>query len=48
MTQWSLILLLAYVVLGLIAVAWRKSGRIAVLVTVVTLTAAMAQYGALR
>lgn len=48
MTQWGMALLLGYVVLGLSGVARRKSGRIAVLVTVIALAAAFAQYGALR
>jgi hypothetical protein len=48
MTQWGMALLLVYVVLGLTGIAWRKSGRIAVLVTVIAIGAAMAQYGALR
>jgi hypothetical protein len=48
MTQWAFGLLVAYVVLGLVHTAWRKAGRVAVLVTVVAIGAAMAQYGALR
>ncbi len=48
MTQWGMALLLAYVGLGLSGAAWRKSAHIAILITIVALAGAFAQYGALR
>jgi hypothetical protein len=48
MTQWGMVLLGVFVALGLSPGAWRKTGRLAVLVTVVAIAAAMASYGAVR
>ncbi len=48
MTQWGLVLLSAYIALGLGPTTWRKAGRLALVLTTVTLGAVMVQYGALR
>jgi hypothetical protein len=48
MTQWGMVLLGVYVALGLGPGSWRKTGRIAVIVTVIVIAGAMAEYGALR
>jgi hypothetical protein len=48
MTQWGMGLLALYVALGVGPGTWRKSGRVAVLVSSVVLVAVFAKYGALR
>ncbi len=48
MTQWGMLLLAAYVGLGVSGVERQKAVRLAVLVTVIALGGVFAKYGALR
>jgi len=48
MTQWGMLLLFAYVALGLSPVAWRKASRLATGLTALVLAIVMAKTGALR
>lgn len=49
MTNWGYLLLVAFVALGLMErFTWRKASGLAVIITVVLVVAAFANYGALR
>jgi hypothetical protein len=47
-TNWGILLLCAYVALGLSPATRSKAGRLAVLVTTVVIGAVMASFGAVR
>jgi hypothetical protein len=44
MTQWGMLLLCVYIALGLSRVSWRTAGRLALVVTVVVIGAAIVGY----
>jgi hypothetical protein len=48
MTRWGILLLVAYITLGLSPVAWRKATMLAVGLTVAVVAIAMASVGGLR
>jgi hypothetical protein len=48
MTNWGVLLLCAYIALGVSNTSWRKAGRLSLAATIIAIGAAMSTYGGLR